>query len=149
MGSKHYEEVMIETYIYLSEPVDVHTIRSIISAKMPESPRDFNVWADDYLVVELEYDPSGLPLVEKDSWSYDGPYLDEVACWGRIRVTAWDSVAKASVTNAILPLMWLSPYLDQNGIGYRWHDPFSMRTNSGFDLYDVVLYHESAEMLSV
>lgn len=149
MSSKTYEEAMIETHIYLSDRVDVHTLRSIIGAKIAESPYDSNVWVSDYLKVELEYPLDGQMLVKRDEWSSEGPYLETVACRARVRVLAWDSAAKTAQVNALLPLMWLSPYLEHIEALYRWSDPFNMRINEGFDVLDLLLYLDSAEQLAV
>jgi hypothetical protein len=139
---------MIETYLYFSEPVDIHMIRSVLGSKLPESPRDFLVYVGDDLRVEIEYSPSGLPLVDSDVYASDGPYLEQVACWGRLSITAWESHALSEAANALLPIMWLADTLQHFDYPFRWFDPYSQEVNTGFDLYDVVRYYEAANLLA-
>lgn len=149
MVLKPYEEAMIETYLYFAEPVDIHTIRTILGSKLPESPSDMLVFVDDSVRVEIQYAANGFPPVERNVWSSDGPFLEQVASWGRLHIMAWSSNANTYVTNALLPLLWLAPYLKKVDVDFMWFDPFSQEVNWGFDPYDVTRYLESAEQLAI
>lgn len=137
---------MTETHIYFTNPIDVHALRTVIEAFYPAHPGDFNVWDDGTVRVELEYRYDGFPLVERDVWSSEGPFLEEVACWGRLNISTHTS-GTTEPADALGPLMQVGTRLSERGVEIRWHDPYSMNTNSGVDLFDVMHYHTAADWI--
>jgi hypothetical protein len=133
-----------ETYLYFSDPTDLDWIREQLSLRLRSTSSSDDCFFDDRVTVWLEHG-NGDYLVEEDVWSTEGPYLDETACWARLRIFAYNSPGASEASNALLPIMWFADSLDFLGKGFRWFDPFSMNTNEGLDFLDIIRYHEDAE----
>lgn len=138
---------MLETTIYITEPVDPAELRAHLRTVFPDQTESDTVFADDEGSVASLLIPHEGYLCERDAYDEDGYCMTSVKSWAQLNLfTSFDGEESPEIRTVRI-LNAVNEFLTENGSGMRWLNRHSQIVNDGVDLYDVISFEHDGRTL--